>query len=180
MPAALILCGSARKDGVTETMCRSASETLESMGYDAVAIRITDDVSHCRDCGFCRGGGCVLDDAMSGIYGEFAKADLLVLATPVHFSGPSSLIKAAVDRFQPYWYNRDLPHPSAALGLVCAGSESPRFGPTESIFRAFCATVGMRWLGQLEFPGTDRNKGEGAAEAVEGFIRGAVGASAER
>ena len=163
MPAALILCGSARKDGVTETMCRSASETLESMGYDAVAIRITDDVSHCRDCGFCRGGGCVLDDAMSGIYGEFAKADLLVLATPVHFSG-----------------NRDLPHPSAALGLVCAGSESPRFGPTESIFRAFCATVGMRWLGQLEFPDTDRNKGEGAAEAVEGFIRGAVGASAER
>ena len=180
MPAALILCGSARKDGVTETMCRSASATLESMGYDAVAIRITDDISHCRDCGFCRDGGCVLDDAMSGIYGEFAKADLLVLATPVHFSGPSSLIKAAVDRFQPYWYNRDLPHPSAALGLVCAGSESPRFGPTESIFRAFCATVGMRWLGQLEFPDTDRNKGEGAAEAVDGFIRGAVGASAER
>lgn len=180
MPAALILCGSAREDGVTERMCRTASETLESMGYDTVSIRITNDVSHCRDCGLCRGGRCVLDDAMSGIYEEFAKADLLVLATPVHFSGPSSLIKSAVDRFQPYWYNRGLSHPSVALGLVCAGSDSPRFGPTESIFRAFCATVGMRWLGQLEFPDTDRNGGEGAAEAVGRFIRSAVGASAEQ
>lgn len=179
MPGALILCGSARMNGVTETMCRAAAGALSSMGYDTVIAYVTDDISHCRDCGLCTDGQCSMDDAMGRIYEEFSRADLLVLATPIHYSGPSSLIKTALDRFQPYWYEKAMPHPSAAVGLMCAGSDSPRFGPTENIFRAFAATVGMRWLGQLEFPGTDRNGGEGAPEAVVSFIERTFGASAD-
>ncbi len=175
MPEALILCGSARMNGVTDTMCRAAAEELSARGFDTVQIYVSDDIVHCRDCGLCTDGQCSMDDAMGRIYDEFARADLLVLATPIHFSGPSSLIKTVLDRFQPYWYNRDMPHPSAAMGLVCAGSDRPRFGPTECIFRAFCATVGMKWLGQMEFAGTDRNGGEGVEEDVSRFVDATLG-----
>lgn len=152
-------------------MCRSAASELEAMGYEAETVHLADDIGHCRDCGLCADGQCVLDDAMTGIYASFSEADLLVLATPVHFSGPSSIMKAAIDRFQPYWFSRDAPHPSAALGLVCAGSESPEFRPIGMVLRAFSAMLGMRWLGCLEFPDTDRRGSEGADEEVRGFIR---------
>lgn len=161
-------------NGVTDAMCRSAEAELASMGYETVTVRLSDDVSHCRDCGLCCDGQCVLDDAMSPVYAEFSESDLLVLASPVHFSGPSSVIKTAIDRFQPYWFNKEMPHPHAALGLVCAGGERPEFRPTAMVFRAFAATVGMRWLGMMEFPGTDRRGSIGADEEVRAFLRSAL------
>lgn len=180
MRRALILCGSARPGGSTEAMCTAAAAVLQSLGYSAEVVRITSDISHCLDCGLCRDGSCVLVDGMGKIYAAFQDADLMVLATPIHFSGPSSLIKTAIDRFQPYWWEKDAPHPAVAFGLMCGGSDRPEFGPTEKVFRAFSAMLGMRWLGQLEISGTDRTGTEGVPEAVEAFIGGLLAAPAER
>lgn len=180
MRRALILCGSARPAGATEAMCRAAAEALPDSGYVPEIVRIPVGISHCLDCGLCMDGSCVIDDGMSGIYRAFQDADLLVLATPIHFSGPSSLMKTAVDRFQPYWWVKDSPHPSMAIGLMCGGSDSPDFGPTVRILRAFSAMTGMEWLGQLEVSGTDRRGTEGIQEAVARFVGSVLGRSAER
>lgn len=155
-------------------MCRAAARELSVMGFRAVVVYPSDDISHCRDCGLCTDGQCSIDDAMGQIYEEFSEADLLVLATPIHFSGPSSLVKTVLDRFQPYWYCRDMPHPKAAMALMCAGSDNPRFDHAAGIFRAFSAMVGMKWLGQLEVSGTDRTMGEGCESEVAEFVRTAV------
>lgn len=179
MRKALIICGSARMNGVTDTMCRAASVALAERGYDPVVVYPADDIAHCRDCGLCADGHCVIDDGMNRIYEEFASSELLILASPVHFSGPSSIIKTAIDRFQPYWFDKGMPHPKAVAGLICAGSEKPDFRPTLTVFRAFSAMLGMEWLGHLEIPGTDRTCGEGAADAVEEFV-GRIAASEER
>lgn len=178
MRKALIVCGSSRMNGVTDAMCKAAAEALEALGYDAVIAYASDDIGHCRDCGLCEDGVCAIDDAMTPIYAEFSEADLLVLATPIHFSGPSSLIKTVVDRFQPYWFARDMPHPSRMIGLMCAGSDRPEFRHTAGVFRAFAAMLGMEWMGHLEVSGTDRTHEEGVAEAVTEFIRGKVASAA--
>lgn len=170
MRKALVLCGSARMNGVTDSMCRAAARELEARGFRSVVINVTDDIGHCRNCGLCMDGQCAIDDDMSQIYTAFSEADLLVLATPIHFSGPSSLIKTAIDRFQPYWFDRNAPHPSMVLGLMCGGSDSPEFRPTASIFRAFSAMLGMRWLGHLEVSGTDRTRNDGVDRKVSAFI----------
>ncbi len=171
MPRAVLLCGSARTDGVTRSMCDAASDHLGSIGWDAETMMISDlDIHHCTDCGSCRGSCCVIDDGMDTVYRAFMDSDLLILASPIHFSGPSSLTKTAMDRFQPWWFHRDLPHPGRCAGMLCGGSDEPRFGNTVSIFRAFSITAGMEWVGHLEISGTDRNGSKGVGEKVSAFL----------
>lgn len=172
MNRALIICGSAGRGGVTEAMCQTAAEALRGEGCDAYVLFPTEsDIGHCTGCGRCRDGPCVIDDGMTAVYRLFGESDLLILASPLHFSGPSSLIKTIMDRFQPYWYDRSLPHPLACAAMFCAGSERPNFAPSLSIMRAFSITTGMKWLGHLEFPDTDRRGDDGVEEAVAGFVR---------
>lgn len=171
MSRALIVCGSARAGGVTETMCLAAHRTLSEGGWQVGLVSPSRlDVRHCTDCRMCAEGACVIEDDMSSVYGMFSNADLLILATPIHFSGPSSLIKTVMDRFQTYWYHDDLPHPRYAAALLCGGSASPRFDITESIMRAFSLTTGMEWMGQLEIPDRDAHGLYGVVESTSGFI----------
>ena len=153
---ALILCGSGNREGFTNAMCQGAERALSSDGWDVDVPRPYDmDVRHCNGCLGCRKDGrCVIDDDMGEVYSLFEGADLLILATPIQFSGPSSVLKTVVDRFNPYWYRKGA-HPSRCAAMMCGGSESPRFSNTVSILKAFSATVGMEWAGELCLGGTD-------------------------
>ena len=171
MPKATVLCGSAKPDGVTRAMCGSAAEHLRGLGWRVETIMLSDlDIRHCTDCGTCRHTGCVIGDDMDIVYKAFQSSDMLVMASPIHFSGPSSIMKTAMDRFQPWWFNPNLPHPSVSVGLLCGGSDEPLYRNTVSIFRAFSFTTGMEWRGHLEISGTDRNGSEGVPEKVSAFL----------
>jgi len=166
----MILCGSANKDGVTAKMCRSAENTLGSRGYDVAVFYLGDmKIGHCKDCGQCSSGKCIIDDDMSQIYSSFTESDYLILATPIHFSGPSSLIKTAMDRFQPIWYDKGN-HPHTCIGMLCGGSDNPEFEVTEKIFKAFCITCEMTYFGSLKIPATDKNGANNVDKTVEYFF----------
>ena len=171
MERTLIICGSAGRGGVTETMCQTAADSIRSRGQDVMVVFPSEmRIEHCRGCDSCSEGPCVIDDDMHRLYRLFAESDFLMLATPLHFSGPSSLAKTVMDRFQTYWYGKDLPHPIAMAGLMCAGSEHPNFEPTVAIMKAFAITTNMKWMGHLEFPGTDVRGDQGIEEAIDGFV----------
>lgn len=58
-------------------------------------------VSPCLSCYACaKTGLCHLQDNMQDIYAEFAKADVIILASPLYFLGLSAQLKAVVDRGQ--------------------------------------------------------------------------------
>lgn len=171
MPKATVFCGSAKPDGVTRAMCHSAEKHLRGLGWRVEVIFLSDlGIRHCTDCGTCRNTGCVIRDGMDGVYKAFQSSDMLILASPIHFSGPSSLIKTAMDRFQPWWFNKNLSHPAVSVGLLCGGSDKPLYRNTVSIFRAFSITTGMEWKGHLEVSGTDRYGSEGVPEKVSSFL----------
>jgi len=152
---ALIVCGS-RDGGFTSEMCRSFSKGLAARGISSeIFFPIGMSIGHCTGCGACSADGeCVISDGMNEIYDAFGKSDLLVLATPIHFSGPSSAIKTVIDRFQPVWF-KDRGHPAYAAALLSGGGPTPYFANTVSIFKAFSITAGMEWLGYLGIPDTD-------------------------
>lgn len=176
MPKATVLCGSAKPDGVTRAMCESAAEFLRGLGWRVETIVLSDlEIRHCTDCGSCRHSGCVIGDDMDVVYKAFQSSDMLVMASPIHFSGPSSIIKTATDRFQPWWFNHDLPHPSVSVGLLCGGSDEPLYRNTVSILRAFSLTTGMEWRGHLEVSGTDRNGSQGVDGMVRSFLESVIG-----
>ena len=165
-----IVCGSADENGVTMRMCTSAAEVMRSNGHLAEIFMPSEmSIGHCRDCGSCDHDGCILNDDMSEIYDSFSQADLLVLATPIHFSGPSSIIKTVMDRFQPYWGNKGLNHPGYCISLMCGGSKNPNFELTERMIKAFCITTGMGYRGSLQIPDTDSGV-EDVKERVERFL----------
>lgn len=166
-----IICGTADRSGTTHSMCFHASRFLKGKGFDVDMLLPSEmDIGHCRDCDSCSSGECIIQDDMARIYSSVSSADLLILATPIHFSGPSSILKTVMDRFQPYWSNKSLPHPEYCLLMMCGGSENPDFSITEKIVRAFCITMGMELLGNLGIPHTDKAV-EDLQEKVESFLR---------
>ncbi|MCL2032743.1 MAG: flavodoxin family protein [Methanomassiliicoccaceae archaeon] len=155
---ALIVCGS-RDGGFTSEMCRSFSKGLAVHNITSeIIFPIEMDIKHCTGCGACSAEGeCNISDDMDAIYRYFRESCLLVLATPTHFSGPSSAVKTVIDRFQPAWF-KDKGHPAFAAALLSGGGPSPRFSNTVSIFKAFSNTTGMEWLGHLEITNTDKKE----------------------
>ncbi len=177
---ALIVCGSGNPEGFTEAMCQGAERALRSEGWEVCTVRPYGmDIRHCSGCSGCRGSGrCVVRDDMDTVYGLFGESDLLILATPVHFSGPSSILKAVVDRFNPCWYGKG-DHPRACAALMCGGGENPVFGNTVSMMKALSATAGMEWAGELCLGGTDSGDkaeyGRRAEEFTSGLLSGRTG-----
>lgn len=169
---ALILCGSGRRDGFTAAMCSGAERSLERKGWDvSVFFPAEMEISHCDSCGGCfQGGECVKLDAMGEVYAAFSGSDLMVLATPVHFSGESSAIKQAIDRFDWVWHNDDFPHPEHAVGLLCGGAEHPEFSHALGVLRAFSKAARMEWAGELCLGGTDNGKPGDYEEKACAFI----------
>lgn len=175
MERVLIICGSAGRGGTTEAMCQSAAAAFREAPSDALIVFPSEmEIRHCTGCDLCGSGRCVIDDDMSRLYKLFAESDLVILATPLHFNGPSSLMKTVMDRFQVYWRGSGLPHPKAAMGLICAGSDEPNFSPTLSIMRAFAATTGMKWVGEVCISGTDRDGDARVDEAVRAGVSGLI------
>ena len=165
-----IICGSADEEGVTMRMCISAMELFRSKGHSVELFLPSEmSIAHCKDCGSCEHDGCIINDDMSEIYDSFSQADLLILSTPIHFSGPSSILKTVMDRFQPFWGNAELGHPDYCISLMCGGSKQPNFEYTERIIKAFCITTCMEYRGSLQISDTDSGIDD-VKERVENFL----------
>ncbi len=157
---ATILIGSARTKGNTEVQAQSVAEALTEEGYEVDTIRpATLKINHCNGCNRCVDNGiCHQDDDMQIIYDAFDDSDLFIVATPVYFSGPSSIIKQVIDRFQCRWQSIDEPESSKAVALICnGGSRNPRFENIISIARAFAFATRCRWAGESLVDSTDEN-----------------------
>lgn len=160
MMKATIIVGSARTEGNTEVQAQSVADALMEEGYDVDIIRPAAlKILHCIGCNRCvEEDSCYLDDDMQLIYDSFDDCDLFILATPVYFSGPSSIIKQVIDRFQCRWQSVDAPMSSKAVALICnGGSRNPRFENVISIARAFAFGTRCRWAGESLVDSTDEN-----------------------
>ncbi len=107
----LIVLGSPRKNGNSETLARTIVETLaQEIPIDADFLRLTKyDIAPCTGCGGCeKTGMCVIKDDMIDMYQSTDAADIILLTSPVYFYGPSAQIKAYIDRCQARWSRKYL------------------------------------------------------------------------
>jgi multimeric flavodoxin WrbA len=167
---ALVICGSGSRNGFTGEMCTSVSDGMRSAGTDVTVIHLSDlHLEHCTGCESCAvSGRCVIRDDMDRIYSMLEKVDIMVVATPICFSGPSSIAKTAIDRFQPYWFHKN-PHPVRMVAMMCGGSAKPNFNNTLSILKALAITTGMEWGGQFSITNTDSKRVEEVSDPAYRF-----------
>jgi len=99
---ALIVCGSARRDGNSAALARAVADGLSNAGHGAELV-FADAVvlTFLRDCRTCRrpDGECGIDDGFRQTFLEqVLPAQGLILATPVYWYGMSAQAKAFFDR----------------------------------------------------------------------------------
>jgi multimeric flavodoxin WrbA len=94
------ISGSPRVGGNTEVITQHALKSIAEEGIETEMISLAGlTIEHCTGCYACqKEHRCIIDDDLVAIYEKMEASDGIILATPVYFSGPSSLVKAFMDR----------------------------------------------------------------------------------
>lgn len=157
---ATIIVGSAKKEGNTYVQSQGVAKALSEKKLDVNLIYPSIlRIQHCNNCNKCMTKGyCCMNDDMRIIYDAFDVSDLFILATPVYFSGPSSIIKQVIDRFQCKWVSIHDSKKSRYIALICSGgSKNTKFENVISIAKAFAFGTNSEWAGEYLVSNTDVN-----------------------
>lgn len=102
------LQGSPRIKGNTNILLSAFLAEAERLGARIQCFDVAKkNITPCQECGVCEEKGfCPIDDNMQEIYPLLFQADIIVMATPVFFYGPTAQMKAVIDRSQMLWARR--------------------------------------------------------------------------
>lgn len=201
----LIIVGSPRVEGRSGALADLLFETcIEECPEDEVFLApvSTLDIAGCAACDFCKRKTkgqlteeeqadedafeaqraedeaphrCVIRDDMDDIYPLLEDADELIVVAPVFFAGPSSQLKAVLDRFQPYFWTRTRARKRpCTLHVVGEGGDPHGFDPLVGCVRSAAAVAGFRLERVLNWVGKIDESGEIVAEADEYPVDGPV------
>ncbi|QLH74340.1 MAG: flavodoxin family protein [Methanomassiliicoccales archaeon] len=155
------LNGSPREKGNTEILIETALGAARVIGAETMRLDIAKlRIEGCRECDGCREKGhCVIEDDMAMVYDLIEKADSLIVATPIFFSGPSSQLKKAIDRCQCIWVSGPIRKGRRAAIFAVGADPKANFRNTVSEVRSFLNTIGFRSDFELLVPSVFK-KGE--------------------
>lgn len=138
----LSILGSPRRNGNTATLLDSVIKGMESAGTAGGEYIFLHEknIRPCNGCNSCKkkdAKGCVIKDDMQDIYPLIAKADLIILATPIYWWSVTAQMKLLIDRI--YGMDFTCGRKKVALLMTYEG-ELPNSGPetTEVLFREIC------------------------------------------
>jgi len=99
------LQGSPRLKGNTSILLSAFMDEAERLGAHVHRLHASRvKVAPCMECGNCEEKGfCAIDDEMQHIFPMLRQADIIVMATPIFFYGPTAQLKSLIDRTQTLW-----------------------------------------------------------------------------
>lgn len=106
MKKVLILSGSPRKGGNSDTLCNRFMQGAIDAGNQVEKIFVAGkSIAPCRGCYYCQShkGECFIKDDMADVLQKIIDADVLVLSSPVYFYSISAQLKALIDRTVARW-----------------------------------------------------------------------------
>lgn len=143
----IVLSGSPKKDGNTATLVRWFAEGAAQNGADIDIVETaflkykTTGCTSCRQCQSLPKYECVINDEAKPVLAKMAEADVIVMATPLYFFGPSAQLKLVIDRmFSLYkWDNKSgtmqTPLKGKTLVLIASAYEDVGMKDLESPFK---------------------------------------------
>ena len=96
----LLINGSPREHGCTDTALREVAGALEKNGIETEILYLgREPVAGCIACGACRRAGkCFVEDKVNEIIGKLDEIDGLIVGSPVYYAGVSGQITSFLDR----------------------------------------------------------------------------------
>lgn len=169
-PMTLILgiLGSPRSKGNSDLLLDQALKGAAEAGAEVQKVVLNDlKIKACQGCNDCHEDGrCVQRDDMAPVYEMLEKADVVIIASPIYFSGLSSQTKLLIDRCQCLWVrNEKLGRYSSQARrrrgafIAVGGDEKAVFRHAVGEIRAFYCAIGLAYDGEILLPGVE-SKGE--------------------
>lgn len=165
----LIFNGSPRILGNTDLLVQSALKGIDRAVNEVDYFRLNDmDIKPCQNCGGCTETRvCVIKDKMQQIYPAIRKADRVILASPIYFSGLSAQAKVMIDRCQPFWcekYMHNMPiegriHRKGLLVLVGGMKREIGAECSDATATAFFRSISVEEHRVLAYLGIDNRGG---------------------
>ncbi len=163
----LILNGSPHPGGNTKAMVDAFAKGAKSAGHEVVECPVgTMNIKGCLGCEYCHTKGegqCVQRDDMDKVYPELASADVVVLASPVHYFMITGQLQSVIARF----YAPGKPKAQKYALLISSASPGVYAG-IEGQYKSMLAYFKAEDLGIREVNG-DNNKSETALADIEAF-----------
>ncbi len=163
----LVLNGSPHAKGNTTALVEAFAKGAQSAGHEVVICPVgTMNIKGCLACNYCHEKGegkCVQKDDMEKVYPELAAADMIVLASPVHYFAFSGQLQSAICRFYAPF------KPAATKYALIVSSMSPNvYAGIEAQYKGMVAFFGAEDLGIKEVCGDD-NQSEATLADMEAF-----------
>ena len=160
------IAGSPRRGGNTDILLAELMRGAASKGAEVKTVVLCDlKLSPCIHCDAClEKGVCKIKDDMQAIYQDFEQADVIVLASPIQFTGVTAHMKAMIDRFQSRWVRKyilkisPLGDKRARKGFFISvgGRRVPDlFEPALVMMKTFFRILDISYAGELLFSGID-------------------------
>lgn len=164
----LVLLGSPRKGGNSETLTKVVADQIAADGGQIEYIRLNDlQLRPCQGCGGCdKTGICVVKDDMGSIYEAVDTADRILLVSPVYFYGLSAQCKIFGDRMQAKWARKYLLKERFREGegrkgylISTAATKGPKiFDCSVLTTRYIYDAIDVEYGGELLVKGVDKRK----------------------
>ena len=163
----VILNGSPHPKGNTKALVDAFAKGAKGAGHEVVECPVgTMSIKGCLGCEYCHTKGegkCVQKDDMEKVYPELATADVVVLASPVHYFSFTGQMQSAIARFYAPM------KPAAKKYAMILSSASPNvYAGLEGQYKSLVSFIGAEDLGIKEVFGDD-NKSESTLAAMEAF-----------
>ena len=146
----LVLTGSPRKNGNSNTLADNFIKGAEEAGHRAVRFDAAfKNVHPCTGCNACgMNGPCVFKDDFEFVRQHIIDADMVVFATPMYYFGISAQLKAVIDRF--YAINGQIHRPKkAALIMTYADTSAAEAEPIKQHYKVLLNYLGWQDAGQI-------------------------------
>lgn len=98
----LIIKGSGRADGCTNTICRELQDFLKNECVEIFDTYAEKFVA-CDGCNFCEENGKCVHRDLDRFYKQFEECDIIIFLSPVYNGTFSAPLKSLIDRFQLYY-----------------------------------------------------------------------------
>ncbi len=166
----LVLNGSPHKNGNTAALVEAFKEGATGAGHEVKVVGVGNmKINGCLACEHCHGAGngkCIQNDDMQQLFPDMASADMVVLASPIHYWSFSGQMQSCIARFY-------APGKPAAkkYGLILSSASPGVYDAPISQYKSCISYFGTEDMGIITACG-DENKSEAALKKAKDFGAG--------
>ena len=166
----LVLNGSPHKTGNTAALVEAFQKGAQAAGHEVIVCPVgTMNIKGCLGCEYCHTkgeGACIQKDDMQKVYPELNSADMVVIASSVHYFALTGQMQSTIARF----YAGMKPAKATKFGLIASSASPGVFAGIEAQYNCMIGMFGAENAGIIECVG-DENKSEAALAKAEEFGR---------